>query len=559
LLASLATLGLLVYSVLAECVWPQWRRLREQYAQTLRAQATDERGRALADQFEVAIQQSVLPALRTVDRCTTCHPAVDDPRMTSQPHPFRTHPGDFLRVHQPDSFGCTPCHGGQGRATESGAAHGQVKFWPAPMIPTRYAYAGCGSCHTPVQVPTHAALRRGRDAVTASGCLTCHTLDGAGGARTPDPAGQAGPDLSQVGAAGYDADWHAKHARRAAAAGGAAGSALARMDEPVRAEVALFLGSRVGAPALVEGKALFHSFGCRGCHRVNGVGGKEGPDLSRVGEKDPGHMDFSHIPGERTLANWFAAHFREPAAVVPGSQMPVQELTEEQIEGLTLYMLSLRRSSVSETYRSRDRIRVERFGEREFATDGAALYATFCSGCHGAEGQGMHYPGMPVFPAVANPGFLAVASDRFIAHTVQYGRPGRRMPAWGEKEGGLRPGEIQAIVAHLRALGGVAEPEPDSRPERWVGGDAVAGEGLFTAHCVACHGARGQGGEGPALGSKVFLAAASDTYLVQTISRGRRGTVMVGFAEPSTIHPTLAPADIEALVSYLRTLEKAGP
>ncbi|OGV70602.1 MAG: hypothetical protein A3K19_06505 [Lentisphaerae bacterium RIFOXYB12_FULL_65_16] len=554
LLASLATVALLIYSVLAECVWPQWRMLRAQYAQILKAKATDDRGRALAEQFEATIQQNVLPALHTVDRCITCHPAVDDPRMAGEKQPFRTHPGDFLRLHQPDTYGCTACHAGQGRATEQAAAHGDVEFWPSPMIPARYAYAGCGSCHTHVLVPSQAVLRRGRDAIARYGCLACHTLDG-GGVKLPGVAGAAGPDLSQVGATGYDAGWYEKHVARAANADGGNGPSLRPIGEPARADLSRFLASRVGAPSLVEAKALFHSLGCRGCHKVNGVGGKEGPDLSRVGEKDPGRMDFTHVPGEPTLANWLAEHFRRPAAVVPGSQMPVLGLTEEQIDGLTLYMLSLRHSSIPETYQPKDRIRAERFGEREFATDGETLYSTFCAACHGASGQGMRYPGLPVSPAIASPDFLAVAADAFIAHTVQHGRPGRRMPAWGEKEGGLRPQEIQAIVAYLRSMSGLAAPEPDRQPARWVKGDTTAGNSLFATYCASCHGATGQGAEGPALNNTVLLASASDTYLTETIRRGRRGTVMAGFEKPSTVHPALTPSEIESIVSYIRTWE----
>ena len=557
LLFSLATLGLLLYAALQEAVWPQWRALRAQYAQRLQATATDDRSRALAKQFDTALQQNVLPALPAVDRCITCHPGVDDPRMAGEEQPFRTHPGDFLRRHQPDTFGCTACHSGQGRATKKADAHGEVKFWPSPMIPARYAYAGCGSCHTHVRVPSQAVIERGRRIVAQHGCLACHTLDGGGGPKTPGLASTAGPDLSPIGATGYDAGWYEKHVSQAAdAAGGAGKPSMGPIDEATRADLALFLASRVGAPRLVEAKALFHSLGCRGCHKVNGVGGNDGPDLSRVGEKDPGHMDFTHVPGEPILANWFAEHFRQPAAVVRGSQMPVLGLTEAQIDGLTLYMLSLRHSNVSDAYRPNDRIRVERFGEREFATDGETLYGTFCAACHGAHGEGMRYPGMPAFPAIASPDFLAIAPDAFIAHTVQYGRPGRRMPVWGEKEGGLRLPEIQAIVAHLRTLGGVAAPAPERKPARWVQGDAAAGNRLFATYCASCHGATGQGAEAPALNNKVLLASATDTYLTETIRRGRGGTVMAGFEKPSTVHPALTAVEIEAIVSHIRTWEK---
>jgi len=102
--------------------------------------------------------------------------------------------------------------------------------------------------------------------------------------------------------------------------------------------------------------------------------------------------------------------------------MPVLSLTDEQIDGLVLYLQSLRRGTYPEAFWPKDRLLAQRFGEREFATDGATLYGTFCAACHGPNGEGMRYPGMAAFPAIGNPDFLAIASDRFIQATVQHGR-----------------------------------------------------------------------------------------------------------------------------------------
>ena len=154
---------------------------------------------------------------------------------------------------------------------------------------------------------------------------------------------------------------------------------------------------------------------------------------------------------------------------------------------------------------------------------------------------------------MANPDFLAVAPDNLLARTVEQGRPGRRMPGW-LKPDGLRPEEIKSLVAYLRALGGVAA-EADPKPARWVAGDASHGQRVFEAVCAGCHGPRAGGGEGPALNNKVLLEAATDTYLVETIARGRRGTAMAAFLEPSPVRRMLTRADIEAVVAYLRSLE----
>jgi len=157
------------------------------------------------------------------------------------------------------------------------------------------------------------------------------------------------------------------------------------------------------------------------------------------------------------------------------------------------------------------------------------------------------------FPSVANPDFLAIAPDALIRSTIERGRPGRRMAAW-TKPGGLRPDEISAVAAYLRALGGVAA-EPDPRPARWVAAEASAGRRIFESTCAGCHGAKGEGGEGPALNNAVLRDGATDTFLVETISRGRRGTVMEGFLTPTPVRPSLARADIEAVVAHLRVLQ----
>ena len=53
-----------------------------------------------------------------------------------------------------------------------------------------------------------------------------------------------------------------------------------------------------------------------------------------------------------------------------------------------------------------------------------------------------------------------------------------------------------------------------------------------------------------------LLSDATDTYLAETIARGRRGTSMYSFREASTVHPSLSKIEIEAIVTSIRTWEK---
>ncbi len=538
---SLATLALLVTAAVQENLLKEWR--------VLQAGA-----RGPAGPIEERLRQVVVPTLKAADRCVSCHVgmAAGEPIVAGDPV-LKKHPEVG---HDPNVMGCSACHSGQGRATEKEDAHGTSEFWPLPMIPRRYADAGCGGCHTHLAVPALAELQAGAAAFERNDCLACHKLDGRGGTLRPLGAGgMEGPDLSYVGARGYHANWYEEHlARHEAGKEGPWASSFGPIAAEERRQITGLLDSRVGAPHLVEAKALFHSLGCRGCHKIGGVGGDDGPDLTLEGSRDPGRIDFSRVSGKHELGSWLAAHFRSPATIVPGSQMPVLGLSEGQIDLLVRYLYSLRRTNAPESWWPRDRVRAERLGEREFASDGATIYGSFCAACHGPRGEGMRYPGMVAFPAIGNPDFLAIASDEFLTRTITHGRPGRRMPAWGEKEGGLRASEVAALVSWLRTLG-ATQAEPDSRPARWATGDVRAGAQLFERVCVQCHGAGGAGGEGPALHNAGLLGAASDTYLYQTIRRGRRGTTMLGFAEASTVRPALAPAEIESIVTYLRSLE----
>lgn len=538
LISSLLTFGLLAAAAIEENFFREWRRIQ--------AQARGEAG-----PIPVQLRQIVNPSLKIADRCVSCHVGMAPGEAALRgPAVLRPH---RPVVHDPAEFGCTVCHGGQGQATSKEDAHGRVEFWPEPMLPGEFSQAGCGTCHVTIGVPAERVLREAELAFERLDCYACHRVDGRGGTLRPDGGGMEGPDLSYAGLRGYDAGWHAKHEKKAATEGGAWRKSFSPVSEADQKKLEMFLRTRTGASALVRAKSVFLSAGCLGCHRVNGAGGDEGPDLSAAGLKDPGRLDFSGLPGGRLLDAWMAEHFRSPVAVVAGSQMPPAALPEEGIRQLTYYTLSLRQRELPDRYVPRDRLRVARFGEREFATDGETLFAAFCSGCHGPDGLGRRLPGLASFPAVAHPDFLSIAPDELILRTIEQGRPGRRMPGWLKPEG-LRPEEIRTLATYLRGLGG-QPPAPDPRPPRWASGDPERGRALFARHCSGCHGEAGSGGVGPALNNRVLLESATDTYLVETIRRGRRGTAMAGFADATPVRPALAQAEIEAIVSFLRSLQ----
>ncbi len=73
---------------------------------------------------------------------------------------------------------------------------------------------------------------------------------------------------------------------------------------------------------------------------------------------------------------------------------------------------------------------------------GKALYAKYCANCHGAKGEGVRGP------ALANPMFLATASDAFLRYAITEGRDKTPMPSFKDS---LSKVQIDAVTAYLRS------------------------------------------------------------------------------------------------------------
>ena len=540
LFSSIGVLILLFTAAVSENFFKEWHAIQ--------ASARNQEGA-----IDRRLRQVVNPNLRSSDRCVTCHVGMaPGEQITSADKVSAPHKSV---AHSPSEIGCTICHGGQGLATTREDAHGTVEFWTEPMLPAKYAYAGCGTCHTPLGVPDSATLGRARKTFERLDCYACHRVENRGGTLRVGGTvtGMEGPDLSHVGIRGYKAEWYSEHIAKKDS-GDAWSNAFREISDADRALLKIFLDTRNGASRLIEAKAQFNSVGCAGCHKVGSFGGDGGVDLSLSGFKDPNQLNFSNVPGEHSLENWIKQHFRSPVSTVKGSQMPALSLNEDEIDSLTMYVLSLRRRTLPDIYLPKDRIRAMRFGVREFVADGPGIYAAVCTACHGAKGQGTRFAGLAPSPSITNPDFLELASDEFIAQTIAKGRSGRPMLAWADRENGFSNEEIQKLVAYLRELGGGIQFRPDPLARIWATGDTGLGNRLFAANCAGCHGAGGEGLDGPALANKQFLDSASDTFLVETISRGRRGTTMQGFASGSVVRRSLTRREIESIVAYLRLL-----
>jgi mono/diheme cytochrome c family protein len=233
--------------------------------------------------------------------------------------------------------------------------------------------------------------------------------------------------------------------------------------------------------------------------------------------------------------------------MVKDSRMHRLGLSAEDADLITVFLLSLRARPLPEARLPIDRVRTSRLGERDFATDGASLFGALCSACHGAAGEGRKFDSTPQrFPSLRNPVFLALADDAFLRRTIQVGRPGRRMPSWGNP-GPLTSKEVDALVAYLR---GLEPPAPVFLPGTPLPLDPAAGAELYVQQCAPCHGPRGEGSElAPPLAAKDNEVTTSDERIHGTLAMGIAGTAMGSFR-------TLDAGQLRAVIAAVRALPR---
>jgi len=143
------------------------------------------------------ILQINVPDANIVDRCESCHVGIREPvKLTATAmslkgkkpdeyaNAFTSHPEpDLLKIHDPDKFGCSPCHQGNGRATTSvEKAHGTYEHWLWPLFQRGNMEAGCQTCHAADMVLVSNdvgwTLSEGKDLFRQRGCVGCHRYEG---------------------------------------------------------------------------------------------------------------------------------------------------------------------------------------------------------------------------------------------------------------------------------------------------------------------------------------------------------------------------------------------
>jgi mono/diheme cytochrome c family protein len=320
----------------------------------------------------------------SVDRCESCHVAINRAGFEDEKEPFRTHPfrEEILGKHPPEQFGCTTCHWGQGRATqivhkpleEGDYAHGFVHHWEQPLLKGDFVDASCNKCHQDQWKLDHDDVgMKGKQLFWNLGCTGCHAVKGFEGAQ------KVGPSLRKVKDK-VNEEWlmawikdpkaYLPHTRMP--------KVPLDIDEPGQIEkVASYIlqssesydfpfGKFPGGNA-ENGKKVFETVGCYGCHTLGDKGTGLAPALDRVAEKDS--------------PDWIYNWIQDPKTYNPEARMPKLRLTSQEAADVTAYLVQ------QGTRATPDEALEARLKDPENAKKGFLLISQYgCYGCHNIKG-----------------------------------------------------------------------------------------------------------------------------------------------------------------------------
>ena len=355
------------------------------------------------------------PIMR-VDRCETCHLGINREGFENWPQPYTTHPkrADLFGNHNPEKFGCTPCHDGQGPGLTAEEAHeGQDHHWDFPMLAGSDIDAGCQKCHfgraelgklvsaeeieekeiPESQVPYHPTkLLAGQRMMRDNQCYACHEIKGMEG--LPKKAPQLN-SLDRKTTPEWTYDWLKDPWRfrpttkmpnfllpdSEAAAITAFLFRLAKSSEYQNTASSVPDGnSRKGGQLMAE-------VGCYGCHSTEGMYAAGDPALELI-KNEAKASRWRHGPdltriGSKTDAEWIYNWIRDPKHYWSGSRMPSLRLTETEAADVTAFLMSHREDESA-------RVRMPStfsLGSDELANQGEYWVRTYgCYGCHDIKG-----------------------------------------------------------------------------------------------------------------------------------------------------------------------------
>ncbi|MCZ6777199.1 MAG: c-type cytochrome [Ignavibacteria bacterium] len=318
-----------------------------------------------------------------VDRCQTCHLGWHEEVMENAPQPYTKHPlPELLSIHNPETYGCTPCHRGQGPALTAGFAHGnEDHYWENPLLEGKEVYASCNECHE-----NQSSLKRAQDFTKAkrlmieSGCHGCHEIKG----YTDLP--KIGPELNRLSYK-TSANWVFRWVKNPKEYNPHTRMPNFKFDDEQAEVVTAYLmdissknqftyekGAYVGGSAN-RGKLVFETVGCQACHVVGentkvrearGTSYDIAPELTSVGSK--------------VNPDWAYDWVKNPRHYNPTTRMPSLRLTDREAKDVVAYLMTLRDERPFEE-------KVLDLASSRTIERGESVIREFgCYGCHAIQG-----------------------------------------------------------------------------------------------------------------------------------------------------------------------------
>ena len=284
-----------------------------------------------ATEWDPALVQINVAEANIVDRCESCHMNAREPlkitaaAMTEkgQKKPdeyaaaFVSHSDpELLKVHDPEKFGCSPCHQGNGRATTSiEKAHGNYEHWLWPLFPTENAQAGCQTCHAADMVLVSGdvqfqTINGGKELYRRRGCMGCHRYEGYD--KEPEDLNTIGQQVKQIETQEKDNIKESADLMKEADAAESNEEANKLNDKAVALRV---------ANSKLEGRLQQLDFQS---HSLMQDMKKVGPNLKDVRLK--------------LNRNWIPVWLKKPTDFRPTTKMPNFRLTDHQIQAISAYI-----------------------------------------------------------------------------------------------------------------------------------------------------------------------------------------------------------------------------
>jgi mono/diheme cytochrome c family protein len=448
------------------------------------------------------IQQIWIPERGVVDRCPTCHVALNEPGLTDvTKQPFRPHPP---MPHSLTEFGCVMCHHGQGAATTVEEAHYSTKAWEQPILPARYLESSCGQCHMDALEGTP-QLTLGRQLLARYGCVHCHSVtqpDGTLMTPVDEP-----PSLYHV-AEKTTREWMFAWIKNPQAFSATATMPNFRFNDQQAADIASFLVAqstpsanaqhdvdRIPAPPqstdiTQASTSLYGTLFCSSCHAIqnqagNLVGGDLAPELTKVGTK--------------VNPDWLIRWLNEPQGYDPKTRMPRYRFDRKQIALLYTFLLNKKDPDLLAN------VHLPAANAENVARGKKLVTEYGCAACHQINGVNPPQNFAPDLSRVGSKHLFQVGFLRGMPETLpdyisgKIHDPRAFGPALKMPQFTLAEPQIEALTTALLAQTERAVTMPPElvrstiHPKYHPGGDA--GQLMEELRCLSCHTVNGNGGD----------------------------------------------------------------